>query len=101
MEEDKTDQEPQIQDIYSLDTNALLSLFLGILVEKAWQNLGLRVKPGEDKAKVEIDKAKMAIDVSGLLFEKLAPHLPQPEKDRLEGAIGDLKLNYIRVSSQK
>lgn len=96
--EDKKDIKPEMQDIYSVDTYVILTLFLGIIVEKAWQNLGLKVKPGTDKVETDLGQAKTAIDVAALLLEKLKTHLSQSEVKRLEGAIGDLKLNFVRLS---
>ena len=95
---DKKDTKPEMQDIYSVDTYVILTLFLGIIVEKTWQNLGLKVKPGTDTVETDLGQAKTAIDVAALLFEKLKPHLSQSEVRRLEGAIGDLKLNFVRLS---
>ncbi len=95
---DAKSRPPEMTDIGSLDTYSLIGLFLGILVEKAWQTMGLRTKPGTDKIEADFDQASVAIDTAGFLAEKLQPHLPDDEKRRLEGLVADLRLNYVRLA---
>jgi hypothetical protein len=95
---DAKNRPPEMMDIGSLDTYSLLGLFLGILAEKAWQTMGLRAKPGTDKVQADFDQARVAIDTTGFLAEKLQPHLPEDEKRRLEGLVADLRLNYVRLA---
>ena len=95
---DSTESQPQVLDIASLDVYSLLSLFVGVLAEKAWQTLGLRTKPGTDKVETDFDEARVTIDTIGFLAEKLAPRLPDDEKRRIDGLVADLKLNYVRLT---
>jgi len=96
--DDAKSRPPEMTDIGSLDTYSLIGLFLGILVEKAWQAMGLRTKPGTDKIETDFDQASVAIDTAGFLTEKLQPRLPDDEKRRLEGLVADLRLNYVRLA---
>jgi len=101
MSESKDDAEnkqPEVLDIRLLDTYSLLGMFVGLLIEKAWQTMGLRTKPGTDKIEVDFDQARVAIDTTAFLAERVAPHLPDAEKRRLEGVVADLKLNYVRLT---
>lgn len=98
MSEDAESKEPEIQDITSLDTYSLMGLFIGLLSAKAWETMGLRVKPGTDKIEKDFDQAKAAIDTIDFLVQKLKSRIPESEGSRLEGLVGDLKLNFVRVS---
>jgi hypothetical protein len=89
---------PGMVDVASLDTYSLLGLFVGLLAEKAWQTMGLRTKPGTDKIETDFDQARVAIDAVGFLADKLQPRLPDEEKQRLEGLVADLKLNYVKLA---
>ena len=92
------DKQSEVVDIRSLDTYSLLAMFVGLLTEKAWQSMGVRTQPGTEKVEVDHDQARVAIDTTAFLAEKLQPHLPDAEKRRLEGVVADLKLNYVRLS---
>ena len=101
MSERKDDAEKkpsEMVDIRSLDTYSLLGLFVSLLAEKAWQTMGLTTKPGTDKIEADLDQARVAIDTTAFLAEKVEPHLPDIEKRQLEGIVADLKLNYVRLT---
>jgi hypothetical protein len=96
--DDAKNKQSGILDITSLDTYSLLGMFVSLLTEKAWQTMGLRTKPGTDKIEVDFEQARVAIDATVFLAERVAPHLPDVEKRRLEGVVADLKLNYVRLT---
>ena len=54
MSEEAGSEEPKVQDITSLDTYSLIGLFISLLSAKAWQTMGLRVKPGTDKIEKDL-----------------------------------------------
>jgi hypothetical protein len=91
-------RQPEMMDIASLNVYSLLSLFVGLLAEKAWQTMGLRTKPGTDKVETDFDQARVAIDTVDFFVDKLQPRLSDDEKRRLEGLVADLKLNYVRLT---
>jgi len=91
-------EEAKIQDITSLDTYSLIGLFVGLLSAKAWETMGLRVKPGTDRIEKDFDQARTAIDTIDFLVQKLKSRIPEPDMSRLESLVGDLKLNFVRVS---
>jgi hypothetical protein len=91
-------RQPEMVDIASLNVYSLLSLFVGLLAEKAWQTMGLRTKPGTDKVETDFDQARVAIDTVGFFVEKLQSRLPDDQKRQLEGLVADLKLNYVRLT---
>ena len=97
-EADTKNKQSEMVDVRSLDTYSLLGMFVGLLTEKAWQTMGLRTKPGTEKIEVDFDEARVAIDTTAFLAEKIQPCLPEIEKRRLEGVVADLKLNYVRLT---
>ena len=98
MSEEAGSEEPKIQDITSLDTYTLIGLFLGLLSAKAWETMGLRVKPGTDKIEKDLDQARTAIDTIDFLVQKLRSRVLESEMSRVESLVADLKLNFVRAS---
>jgi len=98
LSEEAGSEEPKIQDITSLDTYTLIELFLGLLSAKAWETMGLRMKPGTDKIEKDLDQARTAIDTIDFLVQKLRSRVPESEMSRVESLVADLKLNFVRVS---
>jgi hypothetical protein len=88
-------------DVTALDTYALLGLFIGILSAQAWQHMGLRVKPGTDKIEKDFERARVAIDCILFLVDKLEPHVPDAEKNRLRTLVTDLQMNFVRLLKEK
>lgn len=97
---ENTDQKPAVLDITSVDVYVLLSMVINILSEQAWQHLGLRVKPGTDKAEKDIQRARVAIDCIVFLNDKIAPQLDDMGKKQLQKLIADLQINFARAVAQ-
>jgi len=101
LSEEAGSEEPKVQDITSLDTYSLIGLFISLLSAKAWQTMGLRVKPGTDKIEKDLDQARTAIDTVDFLVQKLKTRITDLERSGLEIMVGDLKLNFVRASQPK
>lgn len=101
MSDRNKEEGPHHLDIAALDTYMLLSLFASILTTKAWQHLGLRVKPGTDKAEKDLDRARVAIDCVSFLIDKLEKHLTEKEKNEMRRVVTDLQINFARLSPEK
>lgn len=82
-------------DLTELDINVLLSLFINLLSAKAWQYMGLRIKPGTDKTEQDFEKAKLSIGCIVFLVEKLEDQLIDDEKRKLRSIITDLQINFV------
>jgi len=82
-------------DLTELDVNILLSLFINLLSAKAWQYIGLRIKPGTNKIEQNFEKAKLSIDCIVFLVEKLEDQLSDDEKGELRSMITDLQINFV------
>lgn len=98
MEPNRDDEKPPTMDITSLDTYVLLTLFVNILTSQAWQNMGLRVKPGADNAEQDLERARTAIDCIAFLVDKLTAHVQESEAKRLKNLLADLQINFVRIA---
>jgi len=97
----KLKEKTQIFEITSDDTYDLLSFFASVLSTQAWQHMGLRVKPGTDKVEKDFERAKIAIDCTSLLIEKLEPHVEEKDRDALTSLLSDPQINYAKQSLEK
>jgi hypothetical protein len=86
----------QSLDLTSLEIDQLLSIFIGILVAKAWQYMGLRLIPGKDEAKKDLLKASTSIDCVSFMVDNLVSFLSEAEIDKLRSMVADLQINYAR-----
>ena len=83
-------------DLTAVELNDLLGLFIGILSEKAWQYMGIRLTPGKNEVEKDMAKAQSAIDCIAFLTEKIAPSLSSDEVRKLRSMVTDLQLNYVK-----
>ena len=96
---DEEEKKPVVFDVASLDTYVLLRLFINVLGVKAWQNMGLRVKPGTDEVEKDMVCAKTAIDCIAFLIDRLDPHIQEDERISLRNLLADLQINFVRLST--
>ena len=84
----------QAPDVYML-VNYALQMF----ITTAWQRLGLWADPASGEVKVDLEQARVAIDVVGDLVGRLdsAPESSLSERDRreLKRILNDLRMNYV------
>ena len=83
-------------DLTAFELEQLLGLFVGILAEKAWQYMGLRVAPGKEDTEKDLVKAATAIDIISFIMDKLAPIVTEKELSELRSMLADLQINYAR-----
>jgi hypothetical protein len=91
-----TEERPATLDLTAVELDDLLGLFIGIMSEKAWQYMGIRLAPGKTEADKDMAKAQSAIDCVAFLTEKIAPNLSPDDARRLRARITDLQLNYVK-----
>jgi hypothetical protein len=93
------DQEPngpQAVDLTALELDQLLSLFIGMLSAKAWQYMGIRLKPGKKETEKDLAKASATIDCVSYLVEKAIPYILEEEASKLRALVTDLQINFAR-----
>ncbi len=79
-----------------LDIYQTLRLFVGMVSEQAWINLGLQLGPGEQETEVKLPEAKIAIDTLRFIRQQLDDDLEEAEKRELDNLVSTLQMNYIQ-----
>ena len=76
----------------------LISFSLDQFAQVAWQKMGLRPDPMTGKEDVDIEQAKVAIDMASRLGEVLDPQLDDEDRRKIQGMLSDLRINFVRRS---
>ena len=87
-------------DISFLDLYQLLNVFVTLLTDQAWRNMGLVVDPRTNEIKKDFERAHVAIDCIISIVDKLEPHIAGDVKNRLRSMITDLQINYTSQLEQ-
>jgi hypothetical protein len=89
-------KQPESLDLTELELDILLQLFIGILSEKAWQYMGIRLTPGKQETSKNMALAKSSIDSLIFLSDQVVTRLSHEDASRLRSMISDLQLNYVK-----
>ena len=100
-EEATPEEEPPEELPPPLSVSDLLRCFCGVLLEQAWQKLGLRVDPATGETAEDLGEARLAIDALAALVEKLDGLWMEQEREFFKGELANLRLNYVQRSSSK
>ena len=84
-------------DLLQLDIEDIMRLMIGLTSSKSLQYLGVPMEPDKEPQK-DLKKARLAIDCTGFLAEKLEPYLPEEENKQLKAMISNLQLAFIKES---
>jgi len=84
-------------ELLDLEIESILSFFISILSTKSLQYLGVQVKEGEEPEK-DLQKARLAIDTTSMIIEKLEPFIEQEEHTQLKQVVSNLQFAYLRES---
>jgi hypothetical protein len=74
----------------------LVSFSLDQFAQVAWQKMGLRSDPMTGKEDVDLEQAKVAIDMASRLGEVLDPQLDDEDRRKIQGILSDLRINFVR-----
>lgn len=92
-----SNQAPPVE-LLSLEMDQLLEFFLSITSTKAAQYLGVPMIEGQDGEK-DLEKARLAIDFTKFLVDKLQPFVSEEEAKQLNAVVSNLQFAYVRESS--
>ena len=84
-------------ELLDLEIESILSFFIGVLSTKSLQYLGVPVKEDEEPEK-DLNKARLAIDTTSALVDKLEPYIDQEEHGQLKQVVSNLQFAYLRES---
>ena len=85
-------------ELLDLEIESILSFFIGVLSTKSLQYLGVPVKEGDEPEK-DLQKARLAIDTTSLMVEKLEPLIEKEEYSQLKQVVSNLQFAYLRESN--
>ena len=85
-----------VVNIGDLDTYMLIRIFIGLLANQAWQDIGLVINTQTQKIEKNMERAKTSIDCIAFLIDKLEPKLQNDEKEKLRSLLTDLQLNFVQ-----
>lgn len=78
------------------DVYAVLRFCLSLLVEQAWVHLGLHVPEGGTEARLDLPRARVAIDSADALYARLKPAAHPEEQRHVEVVLANLRVNYAK-----
>jgi len=83
------------------DRNKFLFSFLIMSYQtSALMQLGQVKDPNTQKVEKDLDKAKLSIDILGMLQEKTKNNLTKDESELLENILRELRLAFVKESSK-
>ena len=94
-------EEPGSGELRPLDVYMVLRAAVNQFSSAAWQMLGLHADPFTGKVQKNIEQARIAIDVTAFLVEKLLPHLQGQEARDYQALLTDLRLNFVRQAGEQ
>jgi hypothetical protein len=87
-------------DLEPLDVYGVAQYCISILSGHAWQWMGLVANPVTRKIERDLDQARIAIDCVEALFMQVEGTIPDPAARQIRQALNDLRVNFVRQSSQ-
>jgi hypothetical protein len=92
--------EEEAFNLSSLEVEGLISVFIGILSEKAIRYLGVPLQ-GEEKTDKDLNRASVAINCVNCLIDQVQALLPEEAVEQYRSLVSDLQLQYVRHASTK
>ena len=85
-------------ELLNLEIEEILQFFLSITSTKAVQYLGVPLAERQEGEK-DLVKARLAIDCTKVLVEKLEPFISEEESKQLNAVISNLQFAYVKESN--
>jgi len=94
------DQDEVQKEMAKLLTNVKdMTLYnVSVLASQAWHHLGLVPIPGVEQQEMDLEQAKMAIDLLEANLNVISPYLDKEMVKQLKQTLMDLQLNYVNKS---
>lgn len=98
--EDMPEGMPSMEEIITMifagmDTKQVLGLMFGVLAEKAWENMGLKIPHGQKEEVVDLESAQIAIDTIIFINDKLKDTVSEEETKFAKNLISNLQINFV------
>ena len=79
----------------------MLRAAIGLFVQEAWIALGVQARPGAMDVKTDLHCARIAIDTTQLLIDKLGDEATTEEQHEFEQIMTNLRLNFVRRQAKQ
>lgn len=84
---------PSMEDVNVFD---LLRAMIPLFVQEAWVALGLQARPGAADVHTDLRCARVAIDTTQMLIEKLGDEATNEERREFDQVLTTLRVNFMR-----
>lgn len=78
----------------------LLRAVIPLFVQEAWIALGVQARPGSTVVRTDLRCARIAIDTTQALIEKLGDEATAEERRDFEHALTNLRINFVQRQSK-
>jgi hypothetical protein len=97
------DQQKAQEEMARLLTNVKdMALYnLSMIASQAWHHLGLVPVPGTEKAEIDLEQARMAIDLYEANLNVIGPSLEKDISKQFKQVLMDLQLNFVNKKKAK
>ncbi len=89
----------ELKDILAPDLYTLIAAMATQLGEQAWRWMGLVPNPVTQQVEKDLNKARLAIDCTQFLADKVSPYLPELTRRDLRTLVSNLQLTFVRQLS--
>jgi hypothetical protein len=93
-----SDPSGQPVELLQLDIEEILQFFISVTSTKSVQYLGAKLAEDQEPAK-DLEKARVAIDTTKMLVEKLQPFISEEEIKQLDEVVSNLQFAYVKEAS--
>ena len=90
-----TDQGGQQVELLQLEIEEILQFFISVTSTKSVLYLGAKLTADQEPTK-DLEKARIAIDTTKMLVEKLQPLISKEESKKLNDVVSNLQLAYVK-----
>ena len=93
-----SDPSGQPVELLQLDIEEILQFFISVTSTKSILYLGAKLTEDQELTK-DLEKARVAIDTTKMLVEKLQPFVSEEELKQLEEVVSNLQFAYVKEAS--
>ena len=93
-----SDPRGQPVELIQLDIEEILQFFISITYTKSVLYLGAKLAEDQVPTK-DLVKARIAIDTTKMLVEKIKPLIPEEESKKLDEVVSNLQFTYLKEAS--
>jgi hypothetical protein len=84
--------------LLQLDIVEILQFFISVTSSKSVLYLGAKLTADQEPNK-DLEKARIAIDTTKMLVEKLRPFISEPESKQLNEVVSNLQFAYVKEAN--